>query len=87
MDKKFHITNHAETSLRDRSIEKEVIISTIQFPDAVSEGYDGRKVFSKKYYDGSLSQEMLVRAIVEESSEEFIVITVYKVSRISRYLL
>jgi hypothetical protein len=64
-----------------------VIISTIQFPDAVSEGYDGRKVFSTKYYDGSLSQEMLVRAIVEESSEEFIVITVYKVSRISRYLL
>ncbi len=40
----------------------------------------------RRYFDQLLEQEMLLRAVTEETSAEIIVVTVYKTSRIDRYL-
>lgn len=38
------------------------------------------------YFDTSLGHEMLLRVVVEETAVERVVITVYKTSRIAKYL-
>ncbi len=40
----------------------------------------------RRYFDGTLQQEMLLRMIVVESAEEVVVVTVYKTSQIGKYL-
>ena len=40
----------------------------------------------RRYFDHTLDQPMLIRLIVEDSLDERVVITVYKTSRITKYL-
>jgi len=63
-----------------------VVELALSEPDIVSESYDSRKIISKRYFDKDLSQEMLLRVIVEEHSSEYVVITVYKTSQFHKYL-
>ncbi len=39
-----------------------------------------------RYYDGVLEREMLLRIVVEESTAEIVVVTVYKSSQFRRYM-
>ena len=40
----------------------------------------------RRYFDTNLQQEMLLRIILEETTEEIVVVTIYKTSQIDRYL-
>ena len=40
----------------------------------------------RRYFDARFQQQMLVRLLVEESSEERVVITVYITSKIDKYM-
>lgn len=40
----------------------------------------------RRYQDKTLEQEMLLRVIVEETENDRVVVSVYKTSRIQRYL-
>jgi hypothetical protein len=40
----------------------------------------------RRYFDRSLHQEMLMRMIVEETTDEIVVVTLYKTSQIEKYL-
>jgi hypothetical protein len=40
----------------------------------------------RRYQDSHLGQQMLVRAVAEETGEEVLVITVYITSKIGKYM-
>ncbi len=40
----------------------------------------------RRYFDERLQQEMLLRAVVEETAEEWVVTTVYITSKIGKYM-
>ncbi len=45
-----------------------------------------RRFLMRRYFDQQLQQQMLLRALVEETPSEDIVITVYITSKIDKYM-
>lgn len=70
---------HAEERLKDRGIPRELVISTIEKPDSLDEGYGGRKV-AQRSLNGKL-----IRVIYEERDDEILIITAYITSKIKKY--
>jgi len=77
---------HAIDNLADREIDREAAEKTLANPEFVVPGQLPRLVLMRRYFDQVLQQEMLLRMIVEDTSAERIVITVYKTSQIAKYL-
>jgi len=77
---------HAIDNLADREIDREAAEKTLANPEFVVPGQLPRLVLMRRYFDQVLQQEMLLRMIVEDTSTERIVITVYKTSQIAKYL-
>ncbi len=77
---------HAIDNLADREIDRAAVEKTLANPDFVVPGQLPRLVLMRRYFDQVLQQEMLLRMVVEETSTERIVITVYKTSQIAKYL-
>ncbi len=40
----------------------------------------------RRYHDEVLGQEILLRAVIEDTMNEIVVVTVFKTSKISKYL-
>ncbi|GAB6101036.1 DUF4258 domain-containing protein [Thermococcus atlanticus] len=71
---------HALERLRERDIPEELVEEAISNPEAVSEGYSGRKVAQKRL------NGKLIRVICEETSDGVIVvITAYITSKVKKY--
>ncbi|MBU1147680.1 MAG: DUF4258 domain-containing protein [Candidatus Omnitrophica bacterium] len=66
-----------------RKIPVEWIKETLNLPEQTVDGYSGRKVRQRKY--NQEGREMLLRVIVDEEKDKFIVITAYLTSQVSRY--
>jgi hypothetical protein len=77
---------HAIDNLADREIDREAAEKTLANPEFVVPGQLPRLVLMRRYFDQVLQQEMLLRMVVEDTSTERIVITVYKTSQIAKYL-
>jgi hypothetical protein len=77
---------HAIDNLADREIDREAAEKTLVNPEFVVPGQLPRLVLMRRYFDPVLQQDMLLRMIVEDTSTERIVITVYKTSQIAKYL-
>jgi hypothetical protein len=77
---------HAIDNLADREIDREAAEKTLANPEFVVPGQLPRLVLMHRYFDRVLQQEMLLRLVVEDTSTERIVITVYKTSQITKYL-
>ena len=84
--KPVHRLPHALKNLVDRETEREHADRTLADPELIVPGQTGRKVFMRRYFDTNLQHEMLLRIILEETTEEVVVVTVYKTSQIDRYL-
>jgi hypothetical protein len=81
--KQIEIIPLALKKIEQRKIPRKWIDEAIYFPEQVVDGYGGRKVRQKRYVlEG---KEMLLRAVVDEGTEKFIVITAYLTSQIERY--
>lgn len=52
----------------------------------MAEGRWGRKLLMGGYLDRELGERMLLRIVVEEVDGETVVVTLYKTSRIGKYL-
>jgi len=78
---------HAEESLIEREISREVVEMTIAAPELVvpDKIHLNRQVYMRRYFDDLLQSEMLCRVVVEESEDGRLVVTVYKTSQIKRY--
>jgi len=77
-------TDHAKRQMRERSLSKKVVISSIQKADFEKKQHDGRlkliKVISRK------PKTFLLIIIVEKIQKELKVITVFKTSKAKKYL-
>ena len=79
-------SSHALKNLIERDIERQQAERTLTTPEAVVPGQVGRKVFMRRYFDAMLQQEMLLRVVVEETTDEIAVVTIYKTSQLDKYL-
>jgi hypothetical protein len=55
-------------------------------PEAVSPASSSWQFFMRRHFDDRFQREMLVRALVEETPEDRVVITVYITSKIGKYM-
>jgi hypothetical protein len=77
---------HALKNLADREIPSEEAQQTLSEPEAVVAARSPRSFLMRRYFDARFQQQMLVQALVEETSEERVVITVYITSKIDKYM-
>ena len=70
----------------DRGIDQAEVEQTIAAPELSIIDPPQRAVLMRRYFDVLLGREMLLRAVVEETPDERVVITVYKTSQIAKYL-
>lgn len=80
-------TPHASEALIDRDIDRAEAEQTIAVPELTIINPPQRAVLMRRYFDARLEREMLLRVVVEEAPDERVVITLYKTSRIAKYLV
>jgi hypothetical protein len=85
--KPISFTAHAEDNLKARSISRAEIEETILNPDREEDARPPRRVASRQYFDDLLNKEMLLRVVIEKDDECISVITLYKTSKITKYLV
>jgi len=69
-----------------REIPREELERAIEAPELIRPAGLGRQAYMRRYHDPILDADMLLRAIVEETESELVVVTVYRTSQIARYL-
>lgn len=79
-------TPHALKNLADREIPRQEADQAFSRPEAVSPGRGSRKIYMRRYFDSRLQQQVLIRAVVEETPQELVVTTVYITSKIGKYM-
>jgi hypothetical protein len=79
-------TLHALMALEERGIDRAEAEEMIAAPELSALDPPRRVVLMRRYIDGQLRRQMLLRVVVEETQQERVVVTVYKTSRIARYL-
>ena len=82
---KIIFTEHAMFQMQRRKIRKEDVEFLIKSSCQKIRSKEGKTIFQNKYFDKILKKEMLLRVIGEERGEGFVVITVYKTSKIEKY--
>jgi hypothetical protein len=81
-------TSHASAALVDRDIDRAEVEQTIASPESSVIDPPRRVILMRSYADVRLGRQMLRRAVVEESPDERVVVTVlkYKTSQIAKYI-
>lgn len=54
-------------------------------PDSVVDGRPPRRIFMRRYQDAILHTDMLLRVVVEETAGEFVIVTLYKTSKLKKH--
>jgi hypothetical protein len=80
----FRLTVHAERELIQRQIPRKLLIDTLDAPQQIVPEMFGRKAYQSKldFGEGGI---YLPRAIVDESTVPFAVVTVYRTKKIEKY--
>ena len=73
-------------NLSDREISRAEAEKTLIEPEVIAPVQAPRSLYMRRYFDRVLLQEMLLCIVVEETIEEIVVVTVYKTSKIAKYL-
>ena len=84
--KPFRWTGHALDAISDRDIDRAEVERALWNPDATAPVPGNRIVYMRLFHDPRLGREMLLRVIVEDGVAERAIVTVYKTSRIHKYL-
>ena len=71
---------HALDRMDERGITKELVIDILNHAESIDSNDEKRKV-AQRFIDGKL-----LRVIYEDETDAIIVITVYKTSKISKYI-
>lgn len=79
-------TAHALKEAKRRNIDSAEASRTILNPEQVALGNPPRQIYMRRYFDELLLTEMLLRVIIEETEEELVVVTLYKTSKLAKYL-
>ena len=76
---------HARERLIERGIDVKLVQAALEHPDQVVISTGGRKIIHKRYREGHSHKEYLLRIFAEEHQVEWIIRTVYRTSKISKY--
>ena len=79
-------STHARRKAAAREVDEAEVEQAIRQPDSVAPGNPPRKIFMRRYSDSILQAEMLLRVVVEETEAELAVITLYKTSKMRKYV-
>ncbi len=84
--KTLRIPPHTLNNLQVREISVDEVRRAVEQPERIVVGYDFRKIYMRRYHDLIVDEEMLLRVVVEETDTELVIVTVYKTSKIARYM-
>ena len=79
-------TSHALDELAARDVSRAEAERTLTAPDRITAGRPPRLIYQRPYHDTLLGQQMLLRVVVEETALELTVVTLYKTSKLGKYL-
>jgi hypothetical protein len=79
-------SSHAQENLVDREIDRAEAERTLAAPDLVRSEPPNQRILMRRYFDGLLHQDMLIRIVVEDGAADTVVVTIYKTSQIDKYL-
>ena len=71
---------------RTRSIDTDQVRLAVIAPEKVIPGDAPRRIHMRRFTEMTTGRLLLIRVVVEETSSELIVITLYVTSKISKYL-
>jgi hypothetical protein len=80
----FIISGHARQEMLRRSISLEHLETVLQSPQQIIPVRSGRKVYQSRIDFGG-GKIFLLRAIVDDTIESAVVITVYRTTKINKY--
>jgi hypothetical protein len=81
---KFKLIPHAEKELAQRQISRQQLDSVLNAPQQIISEMYGRKAYQSKLDFGN-GKIFLLRAIVDESTQPFTVITAYRTKKTDKY--
>jgi hypothetical protein len=76
---------HARKKAAIREVSEQEVEKTVAQPDSVVPGQPPRQIYMRRYVDAVLQTEMLLRVVVEETADEFAIVTLYKTSKLKKY--
>jgi len=79
-------TAHALASLAEREIDRAEADRTVAVPDRITAGHGGRQLLLRRYQDALLQQPMLLCVVAEDQPAELVIVTLYKTSKLDKYL-
>lgn len=77
---------HALYRANARLIDPETVRDAITSPDRIASGDPPRRIYMKRYTEPGTGRPMLIRAVVEETTSELVVVTLYVTSKVAKYL-
>lgn len=84
--KQLRWTFHALQALNERKIDRAQVERVLANPELSVAVPPHRAVLMGRYTDRHLNREMLLRVVVDVNPNELVIVTVYKTSRIAKYL-
>ena len=84
--KPIRFSPHAEGNLVAREIPRADAEATIRQPILREPARPPREIVSRVYSDTVTGETMLLRAVIEETEHEIAVVTLYKTSKLKKYL-
>ena len=81
----FEFSNHALKQMAERNLSEEIVLSTIQNTSQEYEDEDGQRVYQQIF--NLSNKEYLVRVFVNAKRNPPFIKTVYRTSKIKKYLL
>ncbi len=79
-------TRHALEALAQREIDREEAERALSESTPTLPGLGNRTLHVHKYHDRVLNQEMLLCIATEDHDAEVVIVTLYKTSKIEKYL-
>ncbi|MCX5889858.1 MAG: hypothetical protein NTY36_10445 [Deltaproteobacteria bacterium] len=73
-------------NLVDREINRQEAEKTLANPEFILPNQPQRSLLMRRYFDLVLQQEMLLIIVLEDTSMERVVVTLFKTSQFNRYL-
>jgi hypothetical protein len=84
--KPIRFSPHAEANLEAREIAREDAEAAVRNPARREAARPPREIVTRPYFDKVTGETMLLRAVIEESDNEIAVVTLYKTSKLKKYL-
>lgn len=84
--KPIRFSPHAAANLKAREIEREDAEAAIRNASRRETAKAPREIVTRSYFDKVTGETMLLRAVIEETENEIAVVTLYKTSKLKKYL-